>query len=571
MHRVRGREVALVEHPARARLDADSPLLHDHLPLRVELPEDRVRHPVRLQREPELGAVGGELHEVGRGLVRRGRVEPLGAGAREDAVELVGLDVGARGVLERVDAGGEPGHPRAVAGRPGAHERVVRRVHAPEEHTLGVDVLRADRGGALEQEVLEQVGGARVAEVLLHAAHVVLHHEGHGGRAPPLEHEEAHPVVERQLPDREPLAGGDVLGRRGASGREERESRDRRCEGRGRAPRAAPLSAHAAEAGRPGRRRPNGWRARRARSSCHTGRRLRRPGRRRAAGARTFLRRPQHCDSHGSWSRRPGLRDAAQTGSRRADARPPPVTRRWPGAWDGRPRGRALRPRRCFPTPAIRRWSRSHDRTGERERCRSRCSRSDVKPRASGSGPIRPERSAHASASSASTVPKRRVSSNTSKPPDAKRTRTAGCAGARGAAGRCGEGEEPARHPEVHREHAVAVELEDDVLAAASDPGDGAVAQHRGQSAPRLAQHVGWTTSTRRIRSPTMVRRRPRTMVSASGSSGMFGRASRAWPSRCARAPASRCRPGRTPRRRRSPPRPRGCGRPPPRRSSRAR
>jgi hypothetical protein len=208
-------EVRFVEQAAGARVDAHAALFHDHVTLGVELAEDRMRHPVRLEHEPQLRAVRGELDEVERRLVRRHRIQALRAVARQDLIELVRHDQRARRVFELVDAVAEAAHRgRIGAGPARGHHRVVRRVDTVEPASLRRGIARAHGRGPLEQQVLEQVGDARRADVLVHAADIELRNERDRGRPVPAEQEEAHPVLEHDLAHGQLIAAQRLAGHR---------------------------------------------------------------------------------------------------------------------------------------------------------------------------------------------------------------------------------------------------------------------------------------------------------------------------------------------------------------------
>ncbi len=174
-----------------------------------------------------------------------------------------------------------------------------------------------------------------------------------------------------------------------------------------------------------------------------------------------------------------------------------------------------------FPTPAIRRWSRSHDRAGLRDRpsASTRCSGSHVSER--GSGPMAAERAPRAASSRCSTEPKRRTSSKISTPPSENRNRTAGCVGRARPRGGTANGRS---RPVIPR------------LIQMTEPSSSSRMTFfaRRVIADRLRPRTlgvkrrfgslrisGLMTSARLIVLPVTVARRPRTIVSASGSSGI--------------------------------------------------
>ena len=76
----RAERLGVVPHP---------PLLLDHLALRVELAEHGVEEPVGFQPHEELDLVRGQLDEVARPVVRRGRVQARAAVVLEEAREVL--------------------------------------------------------------------------------------------------------------------------------------------------------------------------------------------------------------------------------------------------------------------------------------------------------------------------------------------------------------------------------------------------------------------------------------------------------------------------------------------------
>ena len=226
----RGGEESVLEHAAGARLQSQPALLRHHVELGVELAEDGAGHSIRLEREPQLGAVGGKLDEVAGRLVAGDGVEAAGAFGGEKAVELVGHDQGAGLVLQRADHAPEAQKPSRV--REGCRllqdEGVAGRVDRVEENRFAGRVRDSDLVGALEHHVLQNVGDPSVAQVLVDRAHRVVEDQRHGGGLTALQHQEGHPVGQDVADHGEGLArGGDRLHRQA------RESGERRKDRRG--------------------------------------------------------------------------------------------------------------------------------------------------------------------------------------------------------------------------------------------------------------------------------------------------------------------------------------------------
>ncbi len=148
-------EVALVERAPGARVHPHPTLLENHVSLRVEFPEHRVLHAVRLQREPKLQAVGRELHVIDRGLGSRGGVQPLSALAGENAIERVAFHMDPCRVLQDADTCCESRHRDRIAGFPGGKQGFVNGVDAIEVRALRFEVPGAQRIRTLEEHVLE--------------------------------------------------------------------------------------------------------------------------------------------------------------------------------------------------------------------------------------------------------------------------------------------------------------------------------------------------------------------------------------------------------------------------------
>ena len=207
-------QVLLQQHAERLGFDAQPPFFHHDFPLGVELAQHRVAQPVAFEHEPQLGAVRGQGEEVVREVITGAGVEAHGAVLGEDAVELVAHHVLPRCVLELLEPVAQPLQLRAVG--QGAltelgGERIGHGVDAREERLLDGDVLRADRPAALEQHVLEQVGGAGDAGPLVDPARAEVRHERDGWGAGSPQEQERHAVGEDVLHNSEALAGSGGL------------------------------------------------------------------------------------------------------------------------------------------------------------------------------------------------------------------------------------------------------------------------------------------------------------------------------------------------------------------------
>ena len=159
----------LAEVPARVVLGTGPPLLDDHLALRGDLLgiEEQVLHPVRFEVDHEVQLVGRDVDEV-RGDVLRGERVVLAAVFLDEPRELLG-PVGRR---------------------------------------------------ALEHQVLEEVGDAGRAPLLVARADPIPYLEGHDGAARIFEQEHAQPVVER--------GGDDAVGGARPRRHDEREDQQER-------------------------------------------------------------------------------------------------------------------------------------------------------------------------------------------------------------------------------------------------------------------------------------------------------------------------------------------------------
>ena len=140
----------LAEEAARVVLGARAPLLDDDLTLRGDLLgiEEQVLHAIRLEIDQQIELVGRDVHVIRGDVLRRERVV-LAAVLLDQTRELLG----------------------AMARR------------------------------ALEHQVLEEMGDAGRAAMLVTRADAVPHLEGHDGAARVLEQEDAQAVVERRGDD----------------------------------------------------------------------------------------------------------------------------------------------------------------------------------------------------------------------------------------------------------------------------------------------------------------------------------------------------------------------------------
>lgn len=180
--------------------------------------------------------LAGRGKEVVRHVVRRAGVQPHGAMLGENAIELVAHHERARRIFQLLEAVAEALEPRAVGEGPLAElrrEGVGRRVDPRKQRLLGGEVLRADRAAALEQHVLEEVGGPRNPGPLVHAARTEMRHERRRGRAGAAQQQERHPVGQDVLHDRQTLAGRRFLGsggcrRHGGGGQQQQQAMHRR-------------------------------------------------------------------------------------------------------------------------------------------------------------------------------------------------------------------------------------------------------------------------------------------------------------------------------------------------------
>jgi hypothetical protein len=207
-----------VDHAGGRGLGAHAPLFLHHIDLGVVLAEDRVAEPVGLQPEEELELVGGQLHEVLRGVVAGAGVE-AGTAVRlveppqRLALEHLLLILGDLGVLldEGVERGGVLGREVAALPLQAALLRLegVRLEHHPirlgDELLILLQIGDAHGVGALEQHVLEEMRQAGAAGLLLHRAGA--HEDGaeDARHAMALDDEHAHAVAEDLLFDVERL------------------------------------------------------------------------------------------------------------------------------------------------------------------------------------------------------------------------------------------------------------------------------------------------------------------------------------------------------------------------------
>ena len=201
----------------RRGLDGQAPLLPDHVALGVELAHHGVRQAVRLHPEPQLQLVGGQGDEV-EGLVLAGSgVEARGALLGVDLVQLVldddvllGRDELLVLLLELLQSrrgvgGVEDGAGDLTASQLDAQLGVLL-LHLGPHLVLLLDdglvagpVGGADRPGALEHHVLEDVREPGDALGLVDRPHLGHEAAAHGRRIVTFHQQEAHAVGQHLL------------------------------------------------------------------------------------------------------------------------------------------------------------------------------------------------------------------------------------------------------------------------------------------------------------------------------------------------------------------------------------
>ncbi len=187
--------VALRAHPA---------LFHHHVALFVELTQNRLVVALRFQEEPQLGGVRGEAEEILGQVGRSGGVEAAPAGGLDRQAKFIRHDKFARrrlGGLEFVAQFLELGGVRLVTLAALRVKRGESLLHFFERRFFLRVIARADARAALERHVLEHVRQAGDARHFLRGADVRVRVKRNHGRIVPLEHDEPHAVVERELLD----------------------------------------------------------------------------------------------------------------------------------------------------------------------------------------------------------------------------------------------------------------------------------------------------------------------------------------------------------------------------------
>ena len=206
-----GCQVGCIQKTGRRGVGAHAALFHDHIPFGKEFAEYRIPHAIRLHHEPKLRPVCGKGNEILRGLVARRRIWSPRPIPGKDLVIFVRHHVSARRVFEHPEPSLDPLDlcPIRRPGSPHLEQGIVSGVHLVEECSLGLQVSGADRGRALEEQMLEKVTGPRAPWRLVHATHWDMNHERHDRGPCPLKQEEAHAVLEHVFPYRKVTPGCD--------------------------------------------------------------------------------------------------------------------------------------------------------------------------------------------------------------------------------------------------------------------------------------------------------------------------------------------------------------------------
>ncbi|OQC23387.1 MAG: hypothetical protein BWX68_02818 [Verrucomicrobia bacterium ADurb.Bin063] len=201
----------LLELAQRRGFDPQPPLFKHHIPLGVKLAENRVEQPLGLHPRPQLQLVGRHDNEIGRQVLGGKGVHPRTALAAIQAVKLVFnqqrallVHQPAKLLFQLAVAGGAALglariRPRALQVG-GAHLPLLlpHRLADPLLRGDNLQVARvirgADRPGALEHHVLEEMRDAGHARPLVRAAHMRHPAPRHRRLVVPRHQQHPHPV-----------------------------------------------------------------------------------------------------------------------------------------------------------------------------------------------------------------------------------------------------------------------------------------------------------------------------------------------------------------------------------------